>query len=64
MSKALKSQRKRVSAFPISYFLFPVLLQYFAIQVRELLHDFFGKEPNTSVDADEAIAAGVAIQGM
>jgi len=32
-------------------------------QVRELLEGFFGRPPNTAVNADEAVAIGVAIQG-
>jgi len=31
--------------------------------VRSLIKDFFGKEPNQSVDPDEAVAIGAAIQG-
>lgn len=31
-------------------------------RVRELVEEFFGKKPNTSVNPDEAISAGAAIQ--
>eukprot|EP00050_Salpingoeca_kvevrii_P010599 m.9332 g.9332 ORF g.9332 m.9332 type:complete len:108 (+) comp2964_c0_seq1:1132-1455(+) len=31
-------------------------------RVRELLREYFGKEPDTSVNPDEAVAVGVAIQ--
>ena len=32
-------------------------------QVQQMLREMFGKEPNHSVNPDEAVAAGVAIQG-
>ncbi|MDX1972032.1 MAG: molecular chaperone DnaK [Candidatus Sumerlaeia bacterium] len=32
-------------------------------RVRELVEQYFGKKPNTSVNPDEAISAGAAIQG-
>ena len=32
-------------------------------KVGETVKDFFGKEPNRSVNPDEAVAAGAAIQG-
>lgn len=31
-------------------------------QIRKVIQDFFGKEPNTSVDPDLAVVTGVAIQ--
>ncbi|NXC48683.1 HSP13 protein, partial [Penelope pileata] len=31
-------------------------------KIREVIRDFFGKEPNTSVDPDLAVVTGVAIQ--
>ncbi|NXP26106.1 HSP13 protein, partial [Scytalopus superciliaris] len=31
-------------------------------QIRKVIRDFFGKEPNTSVDPDLAVVTGVAIQ--
>lgn len=31
-------------------------------QIRKIIQDFFGKEPNTSVDPDLAVVTGVAIQ--
>ena len=31
-------------------------------KIREVIRDFFGKEPNTSVDPDLAVVMGVAIQ--
>lgn len=31
-------------------------------QIRRVIRDFFGKEPNTSVDPDLAVVTGVAIQ--
>lgn len=31
-------------------------------QIRKVIRDFFGKEPNTSVDPDLAVVMGVAIQ--
>ncbi|NXK86156.1 HSP13 protein, partial [Formicarius rufipectus] len=31
-------------------------------RIREVIRDFFGKEPNTSVDPDLAVVTGVAIQ--
>lgn len=31
-------------------------------QIRKVIQDFFGKEPNTSVDPDLAVVMGVAIQ--
>ncbi|MHB1418559.1 MAG: Hsp70 family protein [Bacillota bacterium] len=31
-------------------------------QVRKLIHDFFGKEPRTDVNPDEAVALGAAVQ--
>ena len=32
-------------------------------KVQQLVKDFFGKEPNKSVNPDEVVAAGAAIQG-
>src|SRR5438046_9809131 len=32
-------------------------------KVQDIVKDFFGKEPNRSVNADEAVAIGAAIQG-
>lgn len=31
-------------------------------KVRAMLKDYFGKEPNTDINPDEAVAIGVAIQ--
>ena len=32
-------------------------------KVQQLVKDFFGKEPNKSVNPDEVVAVGAAIQG-
>ena len=32
-------------------------------KVGEIVEDFFGKQPNRSVNPDEAVASGAAIQG-
>ena len=32
-------------------------------KIRALIRDFFGKEPNTGVNADESVAYGAAVQG-
>ena len=32
-------------------------------KVQQLVKDFFGKEPNKSVNPDEVVAIGAAIQG-
>ena len=32
-------------------------------KVQQLVKDFFGKEPNRSVNPDEVVAVGAAIQG-
>ena len=32
-------------------------------KIRALIRDFFGKEPNTGVSADESVAYGAAVQG-
>jgi heat shock 70kDa protein 1/2/6/8 len=31
-------------------------------KIKEMVRDFFGKEPNSSINADEAVAVGAAIQ--
>ena len=33
-------------------------------KVQQLVKDFFGKEPNKSVNPDEVVAVGAAIQGV
>lgn len=32
-------------------------------KIRKLVQDFFGKEPNTGINPDEAVAYGAAVQG-
>jgi molecular chaperone DnaK (HSP70) len=32
--------------------------------VRQLLAQFFGREPNDRIDPDQAVAVGVAVQGV